>query len=105
TELGLVVRLEDRRIQASRVKLPFLRKELPAPRDRLLLVVITKRPISEHLEERVVVGIPAHLFQIVVFSADADALLRIHGTLVLAPSGPQEDIFELIHPRIREKES
>ena len=48
-----------------------------AQRDRFLLEVIAERPVAEHLEEGVVVGVLADVVEVVVLAAGADALLRV----------------------------
>ena len=47
-----------------------------------LLEVIAEAPVAEHLEERVVVGVFAHIVEVVVFAAGADALLGVRDTRV-----------------------
>src|ERR1035438_9304227 len=54
---------------------PRLREQLPAPFERLLLEVVSERPVAEHLEHRVVVRVEADVLQVVVFSAGANAHL------------------------------
>src|SRR3989454_12815316 len=48
---------------------------LPGEGDRLLLEVVPEGEVAEHLEERVVAGGVAHLLQVVVLAAGADAFL------------------------------
>jgi hypothetical protein len=91
-------------VQARRVDAPDLREQLPRPRDRVALEVVTERPVAEHLEERVVPARATDIVKIVVLAASADALLRVGGTGVAAFLQPQEDRFELVHPRVREEQ-
>ncbi len=44
-------------------------QQLPGPADRLPLVVIAERPVAEHFEEGVVVGVASDLLQVVVLAA------------------------------------
>ncbi len=46
----------------------------------------------------------ADIVEIVVFAADADALLRGGGPRVVPLAFAGKDIFELVHPRIDEEE-
>src|SRR5215475_9434431 len=46
----------------------------------------------------------AHLVQVVVLAAGADALLRRRGALVIALLGAEEDVFELVHPGVGEEQ-
>jgi hypothetical protein len=102
--LAPIGRAIDSDVQTLLRQLPDLRQKLPCPGDRVLLVVVAERPVAEHLEEGVMVGVVPHLLEIVVLAGDADALLGIGAARVLARSGPEEDILELVHPRVGEVE-
>ncbi len=77
-------------------------QKLPRPLDGLLLEIIAVRPVAEHLEHGVVVGIVAHLLQVVVLAGDTQALLRIGRPRKLAGSVAEENILELVHTRVGE---
>src|SRR5215207_6623414 len=64
TEPELVVALEHRRPYSLRVESEALDRELPAPRDRLLLEVVAEAPVAEHLEEGQVAARVADLFDV-----------------------------------------
>jgi len=113
--LGLVGRINGGE-KALRRHAPDLGEQLPAPGDRLLLEVVAEGPVAEHLEHRVVVGIPADVFEVVVFAAGADALLGVGGAVVAcgADAGPrgdvglfiaEEDGHELVHAGVGEEQS
>ena len=57
-----------------------LREQLPGPVDGVGLEVVPEAPIAQHLEERVVVHVLAHVVQVVVLAARADALGIQKGT-------------------------
>src|SRR5206468_1200220 len=57
--VGLVIVLVHRRDERVRVETELRREELPAPLDRFLLPVIADREVAEHLEEGLVVAVPA----------------------------------------------
>jgi len=59
---------------------PDFGQELPGPLNGFALEVITKGPIPQHLEERVVIGIKTDIVEIVVFTSRSDALLGIGST-------------------------
>ncbi len=103
--LRLVVGRVHRRPEPILRQLPHPCEKLPGPRDRLPLVVVAERPVPEHLEEGVVVGVAAHLLEIVVLAADAEALLRIHGAAVRARVLPEEHLLELHHARVDEQQA
>jgi hypothetical protein len=91
------------------------RDQLPGPLDRFLLEIIAKRPVPQHLEERVVIGVEPHVLEVVVLPARPDALLRVRRPRVqprLRPAPPvhirvplpQKDRHKLVHPRVREQQ-
>jgi len=74
---------------------------------RHYLEVISEGPRAQHLKEGVVVHVLAHVIQVVVFPAGADALLRVGGTPqpghgVRRVNGVEEDGLELRRCRERE---
>ena len=96
-------------------ELPDFGDEFPGPVDGLLLEVIAEGPVAEHLEEGVVVGVEADVFEVVVFAAGADALLGVGGAGVAAGDGAgpfgnvggalaEEDGHELVHAGVGEEQ-
>src|SRR5437870_2834796 len=71
------VALEDRDVQARLVQLPHVGEQFPRPRDRFLFEIIAERPVAEHLEESVVVGVLADVVEVVVLAARPDAFLGV----------------------------
>ena len=108
------VRLIDGGKDAARGEFEALDDELPGPRDGFFFEVVAEGPVPEHLEEGVVVGVEAHVFEVVVLAASADALLRVGRTGGQAfgqNAGPgvhvraaltKEDGDELVHACIGE---
>ena len=94
--------LEHSGIEILGVNLQHIHNVLPSPRNRLFLEVVTKRPVAQHLEHRVVVGVMSHLFEVVVLAAHTEALLRICLTATLRGHIAQNDVLELIHTCIGE---
>ena len=45
-----------------------VRQQFPRPGNGFFLEIVTKRPVAEHFEHRVVVGIKTHIFKVVVLS-------------------------------------
>ena len=84
---------------------PFLREppdageQLPGPLDRLLFEVVAERPVAEHLEEGVMVGVHPDVLEVVMLAAGADALLRVGGASGSVRAGQlaEEDRHELVH--------
>ena len=70
--------------------------------DRLLLEIIAKTEIAQHLEKRVVPRGVADIVQIVVLAAGADAFLRADSAGVWTLFLAGEDVLELHHPGIGE---
>ena len=91
---------EYSRVEAVLGQAPNFRQELPRPLDGVFLEVVAKAPVAKHLKERVVVAVVADVFKVVVLAAGADALLAIGGSGVISRLLGEEDVFELVHPRI-----
>ena len=51
-----------------------------------------------------VIGIEAHLFEVVVLAADPDALLAVGHSRIIGLLQAQEDVLELVHPGIGEQQ-
>jgi hypothetical protein len=64
-------------VEAVGGRAPDLGQQLPGPVDGLLLEVVAERPVAQHLEEGVVVGVLADVLEVVVLAAGADALLAV----------------------------
>ena len=79
-------------------------EQFPRPLDRLLLEVVAEAPVAQHLEERVVIHVAAHILEVVVLAAGADALLRVHGPRVRTRSATQEHVLELVHACVGEQQ-
>ena len=81
---------------------PALDDEFPCPGDGFLFEIVAERPVPEHLEERVVIGVVADVLEVVVFAAGADALLGIRGAGRGVGSffDAKEERDEGIHPGI-----
>ena len=95
---------EDRSPEPVFGQPPYLGQQLPGPGDGFLLVIIAERPIAQHLEEGVVVGIVPYVLQIVMLAGDPQALLGIYSPRVFPFLQTQEDVLELIHPRVGEQQ-
>src|SRR5439155_7471228 len=100
----LLVASEDGGMQPRFVDAPFFRQQLPGPLDCFRLVIIAETPIAEHLEKRVMVGVLADVFEVVMLTAGADTLLAVHSSPVRTGAGAEKHVLELVHPGIREEE-
>ena len=78
----------------------YLGEELPSVGDGFALEIVAERPVAKHLEHGVVVGVVAHLFEVVVFAADAKALLGVAHAGIGSLGIAKKDVFKLIHARI-----
>ena len=97
--IGLVA-TENGHVQAAFVEFIMLGKEFPRPFDGFFFEVIAKRPVAEHFEHGVVVGIDADFLEVIVFTGNTEALLRIGDARKLHRAVAKEDVFELVHSRI-----
>ena len=100
----LVGTLEDGGVHPLGGQVVDVVQQLPRPADGLLLEVVAVGPVAQHLEHGVVVGVVSDLLQVVVLARDAQTLLRIGRTGILAGGVAQEDVLELVHARIGEHE-
>ncbi len=78
--------------------------QLPGVGDGVLLEVVAKAEIAQHLEEGVVAIGEAHVLQVVVLAAGAHALLRRGGAVVVALLQAEEDVLELVHAGVGEQQ-
>ena len=99
-------RLVDRGVETVRGKFPLFDNQFPSPCNSFLLEVIAERPIAEHLEERVVVGVKSDILEVVVLASGADAFLGVGGTPgdVRAPHLSEKNRHELVHASVGEQQ-
>ena len=100
-----LVAAKNRNVEAIGIYLNRLGEKLPRKRNGLFFEIIAKRPVAQHLEHGVVIGVVAHLFEVVVLAAHAQTLLTIGHPRPTARHITKKNIFELIHPRVGEHQS
>ena len=88
-------------IEMFRIQFQDLYQIFPRPADCFFLEVIAKRPVSKHFKHGVVVGVVSNFFQVIMFSANAQTFLRVRDSLVFRRVVTQNNIFKLVHPRVR----
>ena len=76
----------NRKLDGQKLPRPLTNFFLKAQARKCLFInknlkIVAKRPIAEHLEERVMVAVFANIVKVVVLAAGAYALLRVHGAL------------------------
>src|ERR1700751_785447 len=79
--------------------------QFPRVGNCVLLEVIAKREIPQHLEKGMMPVRKADILEIVVFAARPHTLLRGCRTRVVALFEPKKHVLELIHPRVRKQQS
>ena len=94
--------LEHRHVEVFRVQLQHVHQILPRHVDGPFLEVVAERPVAQHLEHGVVIGVVTYLLQVVVLTADAQTLLRIGTAARFRVAGTQNDIFPLVHTCVGE---
>ena len=98
------------------MEFPDFGDQFPGPFDGFSFEIIAKAPVAEHFEEGVVIGIEADVFEVVVFAAGADALLRVGGAGGQTGNGAgplvdvsgaliEEDGDELVHAGVGEEQA
>ena len=78
-------------------RIAHLRQQLPRPLDSLFLEIVAERPVAEHLEHGVMIGVMPHFIEVVVLARYAKTLLRIRHTGVFGRAVAEENILELVH--------
>ena len=101
---GFVVFAENGDVEAVFIEAVIFGDEVPGELDGVGFEVVAEGEIAEHFKERVVAAGVADVFEIVVFAAGADALLRGGGAGVVALFEALEDLFELVHAGVGEEE-
>ena len=99
-----IVALKDSGVQVLGVQFVHIDQQIPSPVDRLVLEVVAKRPIAQHLKHRVMVGVMAHFLQVIVLAAHAEALLRVGGAAPLRFFVAQDNVLELVHTSVGKHE-
>ena len=94
--------LEDGDVEVLGVEADDIHEIFPCHVDGALLEVVAERPVAEHLEHRVVVGVVAYLFQVVVLTADAQTFLRVGAAARFGVFGAKDDILPLVHTSVGE---
>src|SRR5262249_12216971 len=102
---GLVVGGVDRGVELVLRQLPDAGQELPRPYDRVALPVVAERPVAQHLEEGVMIGVAADLLEDVVLGADAQHLLAVGRARVRPRLGAEKDLLELHHAGVGEEQA
>ena len=104
--VGLFVGVVNRHQQPRRVDpQPVLRgNEFPSPGNGVLLEIIAKTEVAQHLEKRVVPRGVAHVLEIVVLAAGAHAFLAGGGPAVGALVLPGKHVLERHHAGIGEQQ-
>ena len=94
------IAFKDGGIEAAGIDFQHVDEIFPGPVDGLLLEVVAKRPVPQHLKHGVVVGIQPHLFEVGVLATHAQALLGVGHAAIFGRDIAQYDVFELVHARI-----
>ena len=103
-ELVAGIALKHRNIETIFIQMVNFRQQLPGPGNGFFLEVVAERPVAQHLEQRVVVGVVAYFLQIVVLARHAQALLRVGHALVGGGLVAEEVVLERGHARVDEQQ-
>ena len=96
--------LEHCRVEQVLVYSVHLGEQFPRPVDGFGLEVVAEAPVAEHFEHGVVICVVADLLEVIVLSADAQALLTVGRPFVRGFAVAEEDVLELVHSGIGEHE-
>ncbi len=101
---GFVVVLVDGDVELFLGQLQLFGDEGPREANGVFLEIVTEGEVPEHLEEGMVARRAAHVVEVVVLAAHAQALLGGGGAFVIAFFLSAEDLLELDHARVGEQE-
>ena len=101
---GLIVIFIDGKPQPFDRQFQLVDQQVPGHGDGVLLKVIAKGEVAQHLKKGVVARAGADVFQVIVLAADAHALLAGGSALVVALLQAEEDIFELVHAGVDQQQ-
>ena len=91
------------RVEAFGREFPNIHEQFPTPFDGFFLEVVSERPIAEHLEEGVMVGVETGVLQVVVLASGPDAFLGVRGPGVGGFLIAEKIGNELVHPGVGEE--
>ena len=89
--------LEDSNIEIFGVQVEYVDEIFPCVVYSSLLEIVTKAPIAKHLKHRMMVGVMADFLQVIMLSADAEALLRVGAAARLGVTCTEYDVLPLVH--------
>ena len=93
---------EYRDVEVFRIQFQHLHQIFPCHVDGTFLEIVAERPVAEHFEHRVVIGVITHLLQVVVLAAHAQTLLRVGTAARLRRARSEDDVFPLVHTCVGE---
>src|SRR6266550_4962543 len=98
--------LVDSRVKPLWRKLPAIHYQFPSPFNRFFFKVITKTPVPQHLEKRVVIGVEPDILQVVMFAPSTNAFLRVShaGWIPRWFLLSEKNRNELVHAGVGEKQ-
>ena len=73
----LLVAAEYGHIETALVETDHFGQEFPRPGDALFLEIVAERPVPEHFEHGVVIGVVSHFLQVVVLARHAQTFLTV----------------------------
>ncbi len=100
---GLVT-LEYAHVYAVGVEAVLFGQQFPGPGDGFGFEIVAEGPVAQHFEHGVVVAVAAHFLQVVVFSRHPQALLGIRDAAEFRDFIAKEEVLELVHPGVGEKQ-
>ena len=103
-QVFLFAALENGHVEVCGIQFQDVHQILPRQVDGSFLEVVSKRPVAQHLEHGVVIGVVSHFFQVVVLSANAEAFLAVSTSAGFWVACAQDDVFELVHASVGEHE-
>ena len=96
---------EHRGVKVVGVEFQYIYQVFPGIVNGFFFKVVAKAPVAQHFEHGVVIGVVSHLFQVVVFTAHAQALLRVGASARFGIALTENNIFPLVHTSVGKHQS
>lgn len=94
-QVQATVTVEISHVKSFRINPVLLRDQVPGHSAGVSFEVVAEGPVTQHLEECVMVSIRAHDLQVVVFAPYPDTFLGVHNSANTRRSLAQEYALEL----------
>ena len=87
-------------VKPRSIEFKYFGQVFPGPGYGFFFEIIAERPVAQHFEHGMMIGVVPHFFQVVVFTAHPQTFLRIGHPEIFGGSLSQKNVFKLVHSGI-----